>query len=127
MSMWLRVLLIFRGSEFLGPFLKVIQKLVKNMATFFLLYMIILISFASVGNLAFFYSDNYANLFEAFITLFGSSIGSFDFKVLNTLFGKVFLAIFLIISLIMLLNLLIAILSATYSYYETKARGLYLH
>ena len=127
MSMWLRVLLIFRGSEFLGPFLKVIQKMAKNMATFFLLYLIVLISFASVGNLAFFYSNNYANLQDAIITLFGSSIGGFDFKILNSLFGKIFLALFLVISLIMLLNLLIAILSATYSYYETKARGLYLH
>lgn len=97
------------------------------MATFFLLYLIILISFASVGNLAFFYSDSYGNLFDAIITLFSSSIGGFNFKILNSLFGKLFLCVFLIISLIMLLNLLIAILSATYSYYETKARGLYLH
>ena len=117
MSMWLRVLLIFRGSEFLGPFLKVIQKLVRNMASFFLLYLIILISFASVGNLAFFYSEGYGNLFNAIVTLFGSSIGEFNFNLLNSIFGKIFLAAFLIISLIMLLNLLIAILSTTYSFY----------
>ena len=97
------------------------------MVSFFLLYLIVLISFASVGNLAFFYSSSYSNLFDAIITLFSSSIGGFNFTLLNSLFGKIFLALFLIISLIMLLNLLIAILSATYSYYETKARGLYLH
>ncbi len=43
------------------------------------------------------------------------------------MFGKIYLVVFLIVSLIMLFNLLIAILSATYSYYETKGRGLYLH
>ena len=127
MSLWLRVLLIFRGSEFLGPFLKVIQKLAKDIATFFLLYVIVLVSFASVGNLAFFHSDSYSNLFDAFMTLFSASVGGFDFQTIGSIFGKLFLALFLVISLIMLFNLLIAILSSTYASYEKKGRGLYLH
>ncbi len=126
MSMWLRVVLIFRASQFLGPFIKVIGKMVSDIVIWFILYLVILISFASVGNLAFSDHTEYSDLYEALITLFGSSLGGFDFSAVNTLIGRVFLAVFLIVSLILLLNLLIAILSSTYSYYESRGRGLYL-
>ncbi len=53
MAMWLRVVMIFRASEFLGPFIKVIGKMTKDILIFFVLYLVIIIAFASVGNLAF--------------------------------------------------------------------------
>ena len=126
MAMWLRVVFIFRASAFIGPFIKVIGKMTTDIAIFFVLYIVIIISFASVGNLAFGDKSNYKDLFEACITLFGSSLGGFDFTVLDTIVGRIYLALFLVLSLIMLLNLLIAILSTTYSYYESRGRGLYL-
>lgn len=126
MGMWLRVVLIFRASSFLGPFIKVIGKMTSDILIFFVLYMVILIAFASVGNLVFSDVSEYSSLFEASITLFSSSLGGFDFSTVSTTFGRIYLALFLIISLIMLLNLLIAILSTTYSFYESRGRGLYL-
>ena len=126
MAMWLRVVFIFRASEFIGPFIKVIGKMTTDILIFFVLYIVIIISFASVGNLAFGEFSQYSNLFQACITLFGSSLGGFDFTIIDTVVGKIYLALFLILSLIMLLNLLIAILSTTYSYYESRGRGLYL-
>ena len=126
MCLWLRVVLIFRASEFLGPFIKVIGKMFADIIIFFILYILILISFASVGTLAFFRTSAYTNLYESVITLFGSSLGGFDYSAIDSTFGDIYLSVFLIVSLILLLNLLIAILSTTYSYYETRGRGLYL-
>ena len=126
MCLWLRVVLIFRASEFLGPFIKVIGKMFADIFIFFILYILILVSFASVGTLAFFRTAAYTNLYKSVITLFASSLGGFDYTSINSTFGDIYLSVFLICSLILLLNLLIAILSTTYSYYETRGRGLYL-
>lgn len=126
MCLWLRVVLIFRASEFLGPFIKVIGKMFADIFIFFILYILILVSFASVGTLAFFRTAAYTNLYKSVITLFASSLGGFDYTSINSIFGDIYLSVFLICSLILLLNLLIAILSTTYSYYETRGRGLYL-
>ena len=63
MAMWLRVVFIFRASEFIGPFIKVIGKMTTDIAIFFVLYIVIIISFASVGNLAFGETTEYSDLF----------------------------------------------------------------
>ena len=67
--------------------MKVIGKMVKDILIFFVLYLVIIVSFASVGNLAFGDVSQYSNLTDAVVTLFGSSLGGFDFTIVNSVFG----------------------------------------
>ena len=124
--MWIRVAMLFRITKLLGPLIKIIFALMRTFMLFFILYLLSLFSFSSVGILLFLEMDQFSSLYKAMIFLFGSSLGEFDFSVFDAItldykeYGHAFYVFFLIVNLVLLLNLLIAILSKTYAILEPK-------
>ena len=129
---WLRIILLFRLTRFLGPLIKMLQNMIYDMWIFLVLYGTQLLVFASIGNLLFSSVDEYSSLYNALKTLFSWSLGNFDFSTLannnkSQNLGDIFLVIFVILNNILLLNLLIAILSSTYALLEDKKVVLYIN
>lgn len=118
---WFRCIVILRLSETFGPLLVMIVAMVKVMVTFFVLYFLGLLTFASVGTLTLAESTNFRNLFESFRIYLMASLGNFDIFQYDNLEGwKKYYAILLHVAvlfffLILIINLLIAILSDEYS------------
>ena len=107
----------------------------KDFTSFLLLYCILAIMFAIIGNLNFaFQTKQHHGLFEAALTVLDASVGIYDFNqyfdILHdeelTVFGGVFTMAIVITFNILILNLIIAILSNTYNMFYTKSTGLYL-
>ena len=130
-SLWIRFLYMLRLTKFLGPLLKMISLMLWEILTFMVLYVIILIIYSSIGTLLFYSDDQYQDFWTAFITLFSSTLGNFDFTELSTqakgkLVGDLYLISFLVITAILTLNLLVAILTNIYQNLESKRFVLYI-
>ena len=129
--MWFRVFLSFRTTQLLGPLIKMILAMLKDIGVFLVLYLIVLVMFASVGLLLFPDVEQFETFYNAMFYLFDSSLGNFDRDIYESSLSKEkewghgFHAVFLIVNLVLLLNLLIAILSNTYAVLEPKGRALY--
>mmetsp|Transcript_17619 Transcript_17619/g.27255 ORF Transcript_17619/g.27255 Transcript_17619/m.27255 type:complete len:202 (+) Transcript_17619:2322-2927(+) len=102
---------------------------------FFILYAILIIMFAIVGNLNFiFYLDEFTGLFESCETVLDASVGNYNFEMFKAIKNNDFIQVFgdfytiaIVVTFnILILNLIIAILSNTYNQFDTKATGLYL-
>jgi hypothetical protein len=130
--LWLRIILLFRLTRFLGPLVKMIENMMTDIVIFMVLFIVQLVVFASVGNLLFASTDAYTSFYVALKTLFDAALGNFDFDDLadndkSEYLGDAFLFVFVIINTILLLNLLIAILSSTYALLEQKKLVLYIN
>ena len=73
--MWIRVFYFLRYNEYLGKFITVVEKIVKEVCLFFVFYILQLIFFALIAELCFRRNDNYNTAFVAFKTLFYASLG----------------------------------------------------
>jgi len=113
----------------------IVQKMLGDFSNFIILYVILLIMFAIVGNLNFVFDlTKFSGLFESCLTVLDASIGNYDFNLFKTImnneflvyFGDVFIMAIVITFNILILNLIIAILSNTYNMFDTKSTGLYL-
>lgn len=129
---WLRVIVLFKLTRFLGPLVKMIQNMIYDIGIFMILFVTQLIVFGSVGTLLFVDVSDYSNLYDACKTLFNASLGNYDFTVFadcdrGQTFGDVYLFIFIVLNAILLLNLLIAVLSSTYANLEEKKLVLYIN
>lgn len=128
---WLRCIILLRLSETFGPLLVMIAVMVKTMLTFFVIYFLGLLTFASVGTLTLAESTNFRDLFESFRIYLMASLGNFDIMQYDTLEGwKMYYAILLHVMvlfsfLILIINLLIAILSDEYAKLAQVKSGLY--
>ena len=77
---WLRCIVLLRLSETFGPLLVMIVAMVKVMVTFFVLYFLGLLTFASVGTLTLAESTNFRDLFakvKAIFTLHSFKLSKF--------------------------------------------------
>ena len=129
--LWVRFLMMFRLTQFLGPLIKMILFMAWEIIIFMVLFTIVLVIYSSVGTLLFYSVDAYQDFWTTFITLFSGTLGNFDFTVFNgnpkgKLLGNVYLISFLILTAILLLNLLVAILTSVYSRFEDKKFVLYI-
>ena len=101
---------------------------------FFLIYVILTIMFAIVGNINFMNElVIFEGFFQSFLTVIDASLGNYEFEVFQglenykmTLFGEVYLITLVMIFNILLLNFIIAILSNTYNIFDNRSNGLYL-
>ena len=130
--LWLRIIMLFRLTRFLGPLVKMIENMMSDISIFMILFITQLVVFASIGNLLFSDTDAYSNFYEALKTLFNAAMATFDFTSFDTsskskYIGHAFLVIFVVLNNILLLNLLIAILSSTYAQLEDKKLVLYIN
>ena len=130
--LWVGFLLTFRIGEQLGKILKIFASMIKDIVMFLIIYILILMSFACVGNLLFMQIEGVYDTFPAsFITLYSATLGDFnftDFEQFETqkeIYGKCYLALFLMANMILALNLLIALLSTTYSEISERAKAIY--
>ena len=128
---WLRVIVLLRLSETFGPLLVMIVAMFKIMLTFFVIYFLGLLTFASVATLTLSESTNFRDLFESFRIYLMASLGNFDIMQYDNLEGwKKYYAILLHVMvlfsfLILIINLLIAILSDEYGKLASVKNGLY--
>ena len=79
-SLWIRVIQFASYNEYLGKFLGVVKRLVSEIALFFILYLINLLTFSFISEAAFRDLEEYNTRSSAFVTLFYSSFGTFDFE-----------------------------------------------
>ena len=130
--LWLRILMLFKLTRFLGPLVKMIENMLNEMIIFMVLFTIELIIFASVGSILFNTISDYDGMYAALKILFSSALGNFDFTTLqnNTkgeVVGTIYIVIVVVVNNILILNLLIAILSSTYALLEDKKLVLYIN
>jgi len=124
---------VIQFSSSIGPMIKIVQKMFSDFGNFFILYVILIIMFAIIGNVNFVQvMAEYEGMFESCLTVLDASIGNYQFAVFDNLnddlqtFGDIFTASIVITFNILILNLIIAILSNTYNQFDTKSTGLYL-
>lgn len=124
---------VIQFSSSIGPMIKIVQKMFSDFGNFFVLYVILVIMFAIIGNVNFVQvMRQYEGMFESSLTVLDASIGNYQFSEFDLLagnlqvFGDIFTAAIVITFNILILNLIIAILSNTYNQFDTKSTGLYL-
>lgn len=78
-SLWVRCVQFAAFNEYLGRFVGVVKRLISELLLYFVLYVINLVSFSFLAEAAFKELPEYSTKSEAFVTLFYSSFGTFDF------------------------------------------------
>ena len=66
LALWIKVIISFRATTILGPFLKVIIRMFYDIMIFVILFGLILVCFMCIGNLLFLESAPFKNMYEAF-------------------------------------------------------------
>jgi hypothetical protein len=131
----LRVSLILQFNESIGPLIKIVAKMGMDFLNFFILYCILAIMFAIVGNLNFMqHLKEYEGFLRSVLTVVDASLGNFDMHVFNNIknditllvIGETYIILMVLAFNILLLNLIIAILANTYNIFDTRSNGLYL-
>lgn len=130
----MRISLVLEYHFKIGPLIKILVKMVQDFCNFIVMYTIMCIMFALVGNINFLYDvQDFHSFFNSILTVIDSSIGNFNFLIFDTMrdsymqtFGQVYLVLIAIIFNIMILNLLISALANTYHIFDKKSNGLYL-
>lgn len=96
-----------------------VKRLVSEIALFFILYLINLVTFSFISEAAFRDLEEYNTVTGAFVTLFYSSFGTFDFdRIENTRlgsnFGISYLIIFLIVNIGLFMSLFVSIITVLF-------------
>lgn len=113
---------VIQFSSSIGPMIKIVQKMFSDFGNFFILYAILVIMFAVIGNSNFVQVlPEYEDMFLSSLTVLDASIGNYKFAQYDSLsdqlqiFGDLFTMGIVITFNILILNLIIAILSNTYN------------
>lgn len=131
----MKVIDIIQFTSEIGPLVKIVGKMVGDFMNFLILYALLVIMFAIVGNINFVLDlKEFHGLFESTLTVLDASIGNYDFALFGQIrrnafleyFGDVYIIFIVVTFNILILNLIIAILSNTYNMFDSKATGLYL-
>ena len=124
---WIRVLFLFRLNRTLGPLIKIILHMSRDISKFLFLLALVLVTFACIGKIEFSVPE-FSTFADSIITLYSWMLGLFTFTSMEPegMKGVLYLAFYLLVNMILLLNLLIAILSTTFSLFVTHGVGLYL-
>jgi len=108
--------------------------MMDDFSNFVILYVLLTVMFATVGNMNFLYElKEFDGLFASVLTVIDASLGNFQFNIFDEvrdegmqLFGQIMIMIIVISFNMLLLNLIIAILANTYNMFDLRATGLYL-
>ena len=125
-------LLQFNAQQ--GPLIKIAGKMMQDFFNFIVLYWILAVMFAIVGNINYIFEvEKFYGFFKSLLTILDASLGNYDFSIFDDMnsysdmiTGKVFVIAVVITFNILLLNLIIAILANTYSVFDSRSNGLYL-
>jgi hypothetical protein len=136
LTMCLRLLHIALLHEGLGIQVLMVVAMVRDLVLFLGIFGTITAGFAIAMSAIFGGVDGYESWGAAFLTLFQSALGNFDFEVFESirrsdghanafggyLLGCFFLATYLLLNMLLLLNILIAKFASTYAAYERSSR-----
>jgi len=122
-------------SATLGPAVRVMGLMVKDLITFSIIFGFVLMGFGSAFHEWFADDDDpdgaFTTLPNALLTLFEFSLGEFRYSEMkegnHPIFGPFILTVFLFAGTVMLLNLLIAILSHTYDTIQSQSLNEFRH
>jgi len=82
----LRVAVILQFNESIGPLIKIVGKMSKDFFNFFLLYTILTIMFAIVGNVNFLQDlVEYRTFFDSILTVIDASLGNYSFEIFSVI------------------------------------------
>lgn len=129
--LWFRVIIMLRLTEQFGPLTTMIANMVVIVLKFLIIYLVGIITFASVATLTLSENPNFIDLFESIRQYLMASLGNFDLFQYDELEGwKRYYGIFLHIivlfyNMLILVNLLIAIMSDEYASLSEVKTGLY--
>jgi len=129
--LWVRCIILLRLTESFGPLLVMIYRMAQLVGTFMIIYLLGLLTFASIATLTLHENPNFADLFEAMRTFVMASLGNFDLYQHDTMggwkqyFGVLLHLAVLFSNLILMINLLIAMMSDTYSQLSELRTGLF--
>ena len=109
-----------------------ILQMFVDILKFLVIFGISFLVFTSVGMIMFRTLDEFKNIQNASIYLFSSSLGGFDFTVMENLttikpiYGYIYITVFLLVMMITLLNFVIALMSDTYAILSAIRDGIFL-
>lgn len=105
----------------------------QDFLNFFVLYSLLTVMFAIVGNMNYIlYMKEFNGFFTSILTVIESSLGTFNFTIFEkapdelALIGQIYIIVLVIAFNILLLNLIVAILANTYNIFDTRSNGLFL-
>ena len=129
-----RLSVILQFSETIGPLIKIVGKMAMDFFSFIILYIILTVMFATVGNLNFIFDTQYfEGFFQSILTVIDASLGNYNFALFDSVrdplmqtTGKIYMMVMVVAFNILLINLIIAILANTYNIFDERSKGLYL-
>lgn len=125
---------VIQFSEMTGPLFKIVGKMSMDFVSFLVLYVILTIMFATIGNLNFITDiDKFEGYAQSVLTVFDASMGNYNFTIFDKvrdpsmqIIGKLYMMSIVVIFNILLINLMIAILANTYNIFDERSEGLYM-
>ena len=129
--LWLRCIMILRLTQLFGPTVVMIFRMTSIILQFFVIYVIGLITFASIGTMTLSEADEFHELFDALRIYLMASLGNFDLYQYEDLqgwkkyYGILLHVLVLFFYMILMINLLIAIMSDEYNVLSSVKTGLY--
>ena len=76
--LWIRCIIYLRLSEMFGPIIVMIYNMAKLVASFMVLYLMGLLTFACIAVLTLHEDSNFSDLYESIRTYMMASLGNFD-------------------------------------------------
>jgi len=129
--LWLRCIILLRLWDNFGPILVMIYNMAKLVASFLIIYLLGLLTFACIATMTLHENPNFENLYEAMRTFIMASLGNFDLYQHDLIggwkqyFGNLLHLAVLFVNMILMINLLIAIMSDTYVKLTELRAGLF--
>ena len=129
--LWLRCILLLRLTELFGPLIVIIWNMTIIILQFFVIYILVILTFASIATLTLSELPVFRNLFEAIRIYLMASLGNFDLFQYDILdgwkryYGVGMHLLVLFSNMILLINLLIAIMGDTYGNLVSVKTGLF--
>lgn len=123
---WIKFLHFARGFKTIGPFVRMLFKMIGDISHFLILFSIFLLGYSHgfymlLGDTV----DEYSTIQRTIMSLFNLNLGDYDYEVFyDTSFkltSHILFISFTVISVIVLMNLLIAIMGDSYSAINEKA------
>lgn len=116
---FLKFLRLLRFNRRMALLTQTLKQAAKPLFFFFIYFGIIFLSYAQFGYAVFSASDdNYASIHQTIVTLFGMTLGDFDFPALlqaNRIFGPLFFFSYVVLILFILMNVFLSIIVDTFN------------
>lgn len=132
---WIRLLVSLQITKTFGPRIMTIISMAKDIGLFFIIFITQMFAFSIIASMVFYSVPEYDSIYHAWLAMFNTTFGNFDFTIFNAyamdsfmhFFGHGFLMFFIVTNLILLLNMVIAMMSDTYNTMNETLIGIYYH